>query len=109
MIGVREFVEAKLQRIGVRLGSGELDALMIDAGFVLSGEPQEYTTSNANQAKAAVLSALSDILLMPDIAEGDLSIKYDRAAIATYCATLRTELGIADTTAATVTDKSYLW
>ncbi len=109
MASVREFVEKTVGRFNIRVDAVELDVLLTDAGITDNGQTVDYDTVTGPKAKAAVLNLLSSLLAMPDIQEGDMSIKYDRVAVATYVASLRTDLGLTDTSAPTVTDKSYLW
>ena len=85
---VAEYIPSKFAEFGVTLSSNTLNALLIDNGIDTNTEYSSVI------AKKVIAGYIPELLLKPQISEGDLSIKYDSNAIINYYNLLCTELGI---------------
>lgn len=112
MATIREYVEGKLARVGLDIGNVEL-TVALDTQEVDDLTPCDTSDALAT-AKRIIVGVIPELLLLPDVTEGGMSIKRDRAAIAKYYGLLCSELGIvnrldAPAESPTVSDRSYLW
>lgn len=112
MATIREYVDGKLARVGLEIEDVELTVLMDLRG--VDDSTQCDDAASLAIAKRIIVDAIPELLLLPDVQEGGMSIKRNPAAIKAYYALLCNELGIdnkLDPPAATPTvkDKSNLW
>ncbi len=85
---VAEYIPSKFAEFGVTLSDNTLNALLIDNGI---DSNTEYSPA---VAKKVIAGYIPELLLKPQLSEGDLSIKYDSNAIINYYTMLCNELGI---------------
>lgn len=106
-----EVIKARLNRYGIEIQDAELDAHAVDTALVLT---DEYSINEGPAVKRVLALVLRDLLVMPDLSEGQISIKWDRAAVKAYYGMLCKELGLVNefieiAPQPTIQNKSYLW
>ncbi|WP_131535462.1 DUF6706 family protein [Pedobacter nototheniae] len=87
----------------------ELEAVLVDQEIT---PEMEYTPALANKIKKALISIIPELLLAPDISQGDYSIKYKVDGIKAYYSMLCKEAGEQDVfnpSKDIIVDKSALW
>lgn len=90
---VGEYITNKLGEFGYAMPTDEIDLHLQGVGLTLS---DELAQANLTQARKVLLVIIPELLLLPDVSEGDLSIKRDRAAIVSYYGMLCAQLGVTD-------------
>lgn len=110
MITVQEYIETKLQRFNISIGDVELAAALVENGL---GVSDAYAPGNAKKVKETFVSIIPEMLLMSEVSEGDLTIKWNIEGVKAYYAMLCKELGIDDklnnVSTPTITNRSNLW
>lgn len=111
MAKIRDLIISKLKRFYFMMDTVEVDVLLLDQG--LDGEAT-YSASDAEGVKRAMISIIPELLLMPDVSQGDFSVKRNVAGLKAYYALLCKDLGIEDSVNPPdedyiVRDKSFLW
>lgn len=108
MATIRETITSKLRRYNIELTEAEIDAELIAQGLT---PEDEFSVSADKQIKLALVRMIPELLLSPDIQEGDLSIRFDRQAIMKYYSYLCKELGVPDklNSKPTIRSKSNYW
>lgn len=85
-----EFISSKLKSFRLQITNEELE-VSIEA---LGGESDSpLTASTMLIAKKVIVSVIPELLLTPDISQGDFSQKFDRNAIMAYYSFLCEEIG----------------
>ncbi|AUD00939.1 DUF6706 family protein [Spirosoma pollinicola] len=106
MASISETITDRLAVYSIELTPVRLDTLLVDQD--LNG-PDTYSKAQSAAVKTALLSVLTDLLAMPDVTEGGMSLKWDRSAVQVYCNQLRSDLGLTATSEPSVVDRSNLW
>lgn len=99
----------ELAQYSITLSDTGLARYMIDAGFVPADAYKDYTPEKQIMLDQVLLAVVSRILLTPDVTEGGMSLKWDRAGVRVYQGILQARLGIVPAGAPTVSDRSNLW
>ena len=86
-----EYIQAKMGRLFVDLTVGEIELALEARGTTSSST---VTGETLRKVKLALTDLLPEVLITPDVTEGSLSVKYDRAAVENYYNLLCGELGI---------------
>jgi len=93
MATIREVITSTLQRYHIELSEAELDAKLILQGL---NPTDAFNPSADRPMKLAIVSVIPELLLAPDVQEGDYAVKFDRNAIMRYYSLLCQELGVED-------------
>lgn len=100
----RQALQAAL--VGITIPDSSLDLQMINAGIIPEAN---YDKSHAEELGRMEFEILNWILAMPDVSEGDQSIRYDRKAVQTRLTYLSNKFGIVSNTVPTVRGRSDVW
>lgn len=106
MASINSILTREFARRSLELDAVDLEKLCIDND--LNGT-SDYTSAMAPVMDRVVLAGLEWILTMPDVTEGAVSIKYDRASVQQAIDALKTKLGLGGSSGPTVTSMSHLW
>lgn len=112
MATIREYVQEEINSLGLNAGNVKLQ-VQLDKQQINDLDSCDTPEAEA-KAKRVLIELIPGLLLAPDVTEGGMSIKRDKAAIAKYYGLLCSELGIVNrldppAAAPTVSDRSYLW
>lgn len=89
---VLQFLQTKLSKFDIEVDQGELEILFLESDTKLTTEVD--STSVLVEAKKALVTFIPELLLKPEISEGEFKIKFDREGIKEYYKLLCNELGI---------------
>ncbi|PPL04973.1 DUF6706 family protein [Parapedobacter indicus] len=90
-MALAEFIKKKLRKFKLQIEDDELTVKLAELG----GNPEgELTPSSMLIAKQVFVSVIPELLLEPDISQGDFSRKYNMDGIRTYYSMLCDELGV---------------
>ena len=106
---IGNYIQAKLKRFQFSMADDELEAVLADKGLM---PEMVYTPELGNTVKKALISIIPELLLAPDISQGDYSIKFKVDGIKAYYSMLCKETGDPDVfnpTLDTIVDKSNIW
>lgn len=103
---IREVLVDRLAQASVTLSGIGIDSLLIEQG--LGDGAALYATAQIKPLKKALVVFLTGLLVTPNVAEGSLSITYDRVAVLSYVNNLRRELSMPPLNGPTLKDISYL-
>ncbi len=107
---LKTIITEKLARFSIEITPAELEREFIDAGInPTAGVDKEYDASDSKPVNTVLYNIVTDLLAMPDVTEGGMSLKWDRASVKAYAGLLQTKLGGIASGTPTVTDRSYLW
>ena len=87
----------------------ELEAVLIDQDLTSS---TEYSSEKSKQVKKVLIAIIPELLLAPDISQGDYSIKYKIDGIKAYYSVLCKETGEQDVfnpSQDTIIDRTDVW
>lgn len=107
MATLKEYVSAKLTPFRYALSEQEMDIAFIEAGV----ENSELTAETLNNGKLVLWMLIPGLLALPDVSEGDFSIKYNRTGLTALKDQIGEELELVprETDPTIVQDKSDLW
>lgn len=92
MATVKEYLQTKLSKFDVEVIEMELEILFLEGETKLN---TEINTPNVLvDAKKALVTFIPELLLRPEINEGEFKIKFDRDGILAFYKLLCNELGI---------------
>lgn len=84
------YIKKKLRKFGLSIEDDELNVMLTELGESPDGE---LTPSSIIVAKRVMVSTIPELLLVPDISQGDFSKKYNNDGIIAYYGMLCDELG----------------
>ena len=86
-----EFITSKLKSFQLSVSSGELEVILAN-----HGETPNSALTNQTMiiAKQVIVETIPELLLMPDISQGDFSRKLDKSGVIAYYTLLCDELGL---------------
>lgn len=111
MATVKDYIETKLQRFNITISDIELAVSFAENGL----SPNDlYTGANIIKVKKTFVSIIPELLLIAEVSEGDLTLKWNIEGIKAYYAMLCNELEIDDklniaVQTPKVYNKSNLW
>jgi hypothetical protein len=103
------YIQAKLSRFKFSMSAEELEAFLADQEMTAE---DQYTPELANKIKMVLINVIPELLLAPEIKQGDFSLKHNVEGIKAYYSMLCGQIGLPDIfnpTADTVKDRSYIW
>lgn len=102
------YIKAKLRKLNLSMDDAEIEVMLTEQGADPVGE---LTPASIRVAKQVIVAAIPELLLAPDISQGDFSRKFDRNAVIAYYGMLCDELGLENklTPQPKVVDRSNLW
>lgn len=106
---IGNYIQAKLSRFNFSMSDEELDAFLVDLEMTASSE---YTPADALKIKKVLIAVIPELLISPEIKQGDFTIKYNVDGIKAYYSLLCKEVGIPDIFNPSndiVRDVSFLW
>lgn len=106
MATIRQVITAQLGKYAIELTAESMDMLLVDHD--LNGD-DTYSKSHVQSVKRALLSEVAALLAKPDVTEGGMSLKWDRASVEKYCNQLKQELGMVDSDGPTIKDITDRW
>lgn len=107
-MALADYIKAKLRRFHLRMDDAELNVLLAGLG---ESPASELTETSMVVAKRVIVSAIPELLLVPDVSQGDYSHKLNKDAVVKYYGMLCDELGVENklTPQPKVRDKSNYW
>lgn len=108
MATVKEYIDSKVSKFGFVVSDAELD-IMLEAQQLSRDAPM--AVGLLDKVNLALVSIIPELLLIPDISEGQFSQKYNAEGIKAYYKMLCTQLGIEDKLdpQPKVRDRSNIW
>jgi len=106
---IGNYIKSKLSKFQFLIGDEELEAVLIDHDLTPA---TEYVKDLSVQVKKVLISIIPELLAMPDIAQGDYSIKYKVDGIKAYYSMLCKETGEPDVfnpNQYTIVDRTDIW
>jgi hypothetical protein len=106
---IGDYIQAKLKRFNFSMSAEELEAFLVDQEMTASSQ---YTKELSNKTKIVMVAIIPELLLAPEIKQGDFSIKYNVDGIKTYYSMLCGQTGLPDIfnpVDDTVQDRSDIW
>lgn len=86
-----EYMKVKLARYGYKPTAGELDLFVLGQGLTAN---TVVDLDNEGKVKLALIKVIPELLALPDVSEGDLSIKYKPEQLRAYLVTLCESEGV---------------
>ncbi|MFB5946121.1 DUF6706 family protein [Albibacterium profundi] len=93
MATVGEFLKIKLSKFDVEVADTELELMFLESDTNLD---TEITPEVMIETKKALVKFIPELLLVPEVSEGEFKIKFDRDGILAYYRILCKELGVDD-------------
>lgn len=93
MATVKEYIEAKLQRFNITISDVELAVYLTENQV---SENDELTEIILEKVKKTFISIIPELLLISEVSEGDLTLKWNIDGIKAYYSMLCKDLGIED-------------
>ena len=90
---IGNYIQAKLKRFQFSMADDELEVILIDQNLTLA---TVYSSADSIKVKKALIAIIPELLLAPDISQGDYSIKYKIDGIKAYYSMLCKETGEQD-------------
>lgn len=84
------YIKTKLRRFHLTMDDAELNVLLAGLG---ESPASELTEASLTVAKRVIVSVIPELLLVPDVSQGDYSHKLNKDAVITYYGMLCDELG----------------
>lgn len=107
---IGNYIQAKLNRFHLSMGNDEIDVILSTDNLT---SESEYIPSHDVIVKKALIAVIPELLLAPDLSQGDFSIKRNIAGVRAYYSLLCKELGMPDLLSPEVSydvnDRSDLW
>lgn len=107
-MALADYIKTKLRRFHLSMDDAELNVLLAGLG---ESPASELTETSMVVAKRVIVSAIPELLLVPDVSQGDYSHKLNKDAVVKYYGMLCDELGVENklTPQPKVRDKSNYW
>ena len=110
MITAKEYIEAKLQEFSITISDAELTVQLLLNGV---GENETFSPAIFTPIKKTLVAIIPQLLLVSEVSEGDLTIKWNIDGVKAYYSILCKELGLEDVlntaTKPTITNRSNIW
>lgn len=110
MITAKEYIEATLQEFNITVSDAELTVQLSLNGI---SDNDTFTPEIFGSIQKTIVAIIPKLLLISEVSEGDLTIKWNIDGIKAYYSMLCKELGIEDKLNAintpTITNRSNLW
>lgn len=110
MVTAKEYIATSLQEFNIAISDAELSVQLSLNG--ISGS-EIFTPEMYKSIQKTIVAIIPKLLLMSEISEGDLTIKWNIEGVKAYYSMLCKELGIEDklntANVPTITNRSNLW
>lgn len=103
------YIQSKLKRFNFTMSEEELEANLAEQDLT---PETEYSSVLSDKTKKVLISIIPELLLAPEIRQGDFGIKYNVDGIKAYYSMLCNELGLPDIynpIQARIIDRSDIW
>jgi len=106
MASISTVITDQLATYSIAITDTKLETLLVNSD--LDGNAV-YTKTDKKAVDTALLSAVTDILAMPDVTEGGIAYKWDRTAVLTWANSLRSDLGLSAPSSPKIRNLSNIW